>query len=121
MGGQALPEQRRSQSGRHHAGGVSDGRTDLDARNDLQPVRFPAPLAHGVRRFGMWLPTIEPSGSGLLARALPGSGGRRRRRAEARHLGVLGVTGWIQQDLSANPLDFTEAATRAPEAALRMG
>ena len=30
------------------------------------PYRFPAPLAHGVKQFGMWLPTIEPSGSGLL-------------------------------------------------------
>ena len=30
------------------------------------PYKFPAPLAHGVRRFGMWLPTVDPSGSGLL-------------------------------------------------------
>ena len=48
MGGQALPEQRRSQSGRHDDGGVSDGWTDLDARDDLQPVSFPG--AAGARR-----------------------------------------------------------------------
>ena len=29
------------------------------------PYTIPAPLAHGVRHFGMWLPTIDPSGSGL--------------------------------------------------------
>jgi hypothetical protein len=75
------------------------------------PYRFPAPFAHGVRRFGMWLPTIEPSGSGLLvATRFQGQEGAAADAAKHTHLGVLGVTGWLQQDLSANPLDFTEAA-----------
>jgi Tannase and feruloyl esterase len=75
------------------------------------PYKFPAPLAHGVRRFGMWVPTIDPSGSGLIL------GGRFRGQEGAAPdapahsaLGILGVTGWLQQNLSANPLDFTEAA-----------
>jgi feruloyl esterase len=75
------------------------------------PYRFPAPLAHGVRQFGMWLPTTEPSGSGLLAGTrFQGQEGAAADAPRHSHLGVLGVTGWIQRDLSANPLDFTEAA-----------
>ena len=75
------------------------------------PYRFPAPLAHGVRQFGMWLPTIEPSGSGLLVGTrFQGQEGAAADAVKHAHLGVLGVTGWIQRDLSANPLDFTEAA-----------
>jgi feruloyl esterase len=75
------------------------------------PYRFPAPLAHGVKQFGMWLPTIEPSGSGLLAGTrFQGQEGAAADAARHSHLGVLGVTGWMQRDLSANPLDFTEAA-----------
>jgi Tannase and feruloyl esterase len=75
------------------------------------PYRFPAPLAHGVRQFGMWLPTIEPAGSGLLAGTrFQGQEGAPADAVKHAHLGVLGVTGWIQRDLSANPLDFTEAA-----------
>jgi feruloyl esterase len=75
------------------------------------PYRFAAPLAHGVRQFGMWAPTIDPSGSGLLAgMRFQGQEGAAADAARHAHLGVLGVTGWMQRDLSANPLDFTEAA-----------
>ena len=75
------------------------------------PYRFPAPLAHGVKQFGMWLPTTEPSGSGLLVGTrFQGQEGAAADAARHSHLGVLGVTGWMQRDLSANPLDFTEAA-----------
>ena len=59
----------------------------------------------------MWLPTIEPSGSGLLVGTrFQGQEGAPADAVKHAHLGVLGVTGWIQRDLSANPLDFTEAA-----------
>ena len=76
-----------------------------------RPYRFPAPLAHGVRQFGMWLPTTEPSGSGLLVGTrFQGQEGAAADAPRHSHLGVLGVTGWMQRDLSANPLDFTEAA-----------
>ena len=75
------------------------------------PYRFAAPLAHGVSQFGMWVPTIDPSGSGLLAgMRFQGQEGAAADAARHAHLGVLGVTGWIQRDLSANPLDFTEPA-----------
>jgi hypothetical protein len=75
------------------------------------PYRFPAPLAHGVRRFGMWLPTIDPSGSGLIQSArFRGQEGAPPDAPAHSALGILGVTGWILQNLSANPLDFTEAA-----------
>jgi feruloyl esterase len=78
------------------------------------PYRFPGPMAHGVTRFGMWLPTIDPSGSGLLAGTrFQGQEGAAAEAPKHAHLGVLGVTGWIQRDLSANPLDFTEAAYAA--------
>jgi Tannase and feruloyl esterase len=75
------------------------------------PYTFPAPLAHGVRRFGMWLPTIDPSGSGLLQGArFRGQEGAPPDAPAHSALGILGVTGWLLQNLSANPLDFTEAA-----------
>jgi hypothetical protein len=76
-----------------------------------KPYVFPAALAHGVTRFGMWVPTIEPSGSGLIERErFEGQEGAAADAVKHGHLGILGVTGFIQQNLSANPLDFTEAA-----------
>ena len=77
--------------------------------------RFKTPLANGVRTFGMWLPNTDPSGSGLP----PGSGLIQAARFKGQegaapdapihaHLGVLGVTGFLMQDLSANPLDYRE-------------
>lgn len=75
------------------------------------PYRFPAPLAHGVNRFGMWVPTVDPSGSGLIQRTrFAGQEGAPADAPRFTHLGILGITGWIQQDLAANALDFTEAA-----------
>jgi len=73
------------------------------------PYRFATPLANGVKQFGMWVPTTDPSGSGLI---LPG---RFRDQEGAgpdgqlhRHLGVIGVTGFLMQDPNANPLDYVE-------------
>ena len=79
---------------------------------------FAQPLANEVKSFGMWLPNTDPSGSGLIL------GGRFRAQEGAAadsamhsHLGLLGVTGFLMKDLSANPLDYVEggkfAARRA--------
>jgi feruloyl esterase len=73
------------------------------------PYAFASPLAHGVDTFGMWAPNTDPSGSGLIAntRFL----GQEDAAADApmhSHLGVLGVTGFLMQDLAANPLDYVE-------------
>ncbi len=79
---------------------------------------FAAPLANGVKSFGMWLPNTDPSGSGLIAPArYRGQEGAGENAAMHSHLGILGVTGFLMKDLSANPLDYVEggkwAARRA--------
>jgi pimeloyl-ACP methyl ester carboxylesterase len=79
---------------------------------------FAAPLANGVKSFGMWLPNTDPSGSGLIAPArYRGQEGAAENAAMHSHLGILGVTGFLMKDLSANPLDYVEggkwAARRA--------
>jgi hypothetical protein len=73
---------------------------------------FAKPLANGVKSFGMWIPNTDPSGSGLIA------AGRYRGQEGAAddapihtHLGVLGVTGFLMQNLKANPLDYVEGGT----------
>jgi hypothetical protein len=70
---------------------------------------FATPLANGVRSFGMWLPNTDPSGSGLIVPV------RYRGQESAEPdapmhsaLGILGVTGFLMRDLSANPLDYVE-------------
>jgi feruloyl esterase len=71
--------------------------------------RFASPLANGVTSFGMWLPNTDPSGSGLIADArFVGQEGASADAAMHSHLGVLGVTGFLMQNLSANPLDYVE-------------
>jgi feruloyl esterase len=70
---------------------------------------FATPLANGVRSFGMWVPTTDPAGSGLLlAQRFRGQEGAAADAPMHSHLGVLGVTGFLMQDLSANPLDYVE-------------
>jgi hypothetical protein len=70
---------------------------------------FARPLANGVKSFGMWTPNTDPSGSGLIAavryRGQEGAGDSAPMHS---HLGVLGVTGFLMQNLSANPLDYVE-------------
>jgi pimeloyl-ACP methyl ester carboxylesterase len=70
---------------------------------------FATPLANGVKSFGMWVPNTDPSGSGLIVpsrfRGQEGAGGDAPIHS---HLGVLGVTGFLMQDLKANPLDYVE-------------
>lgn len=72
-------------------------------------LRFPYALANGVRSFGMWLPTIDPESFGTIAPArYRGQEGAPDNAKVHSSLGVLGVTGFLMQDLSANPLDYTE-------------
>ena len=73
--------------------------------------RYPyaAPLAHGARAFGMWVPNTDPSGSGLILNArFRGQEGAAESAPMHAHLGVLGVTGFLMKNLSANPLDYVE-------------
>jgi len=71
--------------------------------------QFATPLANGVTSFGMWLPTTEPDGFGMI------TGQRFKGQEDAPEnaqvhgsLGSLGVTGFLMQDLKANPLDYVE-------------
>jgi feruloyl esterase len=71
--------------------------------------RFATPLAHRVRTFGMWVPNTDPSGSGLIADVrFRGQEGAQPDAPVHAHLGVLGVTGFLMRNLSANPLDYEE-------------
>jgi hypothetical protein len=70
---------------------------------------FATPLANGVRAFGMWVPNTDPAGSGLIAdRRFRGQEGAADNAPMHGHLGVLGVTGFLMQNISANPLDYVE-------------
>jgi hypothetical protein len=73
------------------------------------PYSFKAPLANGVKSFGMWFPNTDPSGSGLIANVrYKGQEAASESAPMHTHLGVLGVTGFLMRDLSANPLDYVE-------------
>jgi hypothetical protein len=70
---------------------------------------FATPLAYGVKTFGMWVPNTDPSGSGLIADVrFRGQEGAQPDAPVHAHLGVLGVTGFLMRELSANPLDYEE-------------
>ena len=70
---------------------------------------FAAPLAHGAKTFGMWVPNTDPSGSGLILNArFRGQEGAPDTAPMHSHLGLLGVTGFLMKNLSANPLDYVE-------------
>jgi len=71
--------------------------------------KFATPLAHGVKSFGMWVPNTDPGGSGLiLKQRFRGQEGAADNAPMHSHLGVLGVTGFLMQNLSANPLDYVK-------------
>jgi feruloyl esterase len=71
--------------------------------------KFATPLANGVKTFGMWVPNTDPSGSGLLANSrYRGQEGAAPEAPMHSQLGILGVTGFLMQDLAANPLDYVE-------------
>ncbi|HUP03983.1 MAG TPA: tannase/feruloyl esterase family alpha/beta hydrolase [Bryobacteraceae bacterium] len=71
--------------------------------------KYATPLANGVKSFGMWTPNTDPSGSGLIAPArYRGQEGAPDNAPLHSHLGILGVTGFLMQNLTANPLDYVE-------------
>jgi feruloyl esterase len=70
---------------------------------------FTNPLANGVKSFGMWNPNVETGGSGIITDTRY----KRQEGAEDNasmytHLGILGVTGFLMQDLEINPLEYVE-------------
>ena len=70
---------------------------------------FKTPLANGVQSFGMWFPNTDPSGSGLIVPTrYRGQEGAAEGAPVHSHLGVLGVTGFLMKDVTANPLDYVE-------------
>ncbi len=79
------------------------------------PYHFATPLANNVKSFGMWVPNTDPSGSGLiLSNRFKGQEGAAEDAPMHTHLGVLGVTGFLMQDLNANPLDYVEGGALNP-------
>jgi hypothetical protein len=73
------------------------------------PYKFATPLANGVKSFGMWLPTIEPDGFGMIAgQRFKGQEGANESDRIHASLGTLGVTGFLMQDIKGNPLDYIE-------------
>lgn len=71
--------------------------------------KFTTPLAYGVKSFGMWLPNIEPDGFGMIAgQRFKGQEGADEKARVHGSLGTLGVTGFLMQDLKANPLDYVD-------------
>jgi feruloyl esterase len=72
-------------------------------------LKFPSPLANDVKSFGMWLPNIDPESFGTITSArYKGQEGAADDAPVHSSLGVLGVTGFLMQNLSANPLDYIE-------------
>jgi feruloyl esterase len=70
---------------------------------------FATPLAHGVKGFGMWLPTVEPDGFGMIdGQRYKGQEGAPENARVHGSLGTVGVTGFLMRDLKANPLDYVE-------------
>jgi len=73
------------------------------------PYKFATPLSNGVKSFGMWLPTTDPASFGTIAPArYKGQEGAAENAPLHSSLGVLGVTAFLMQNLSANPLDYVE-------------
>lgn len=71
--------------------------------------KFPAPLANGVKTFGMWLPTTDPESFGTISSArYKGQESAPENASVHSSLGTLGVTGFLMQNPSANPLEYTE-------------
>lgn len=71
--------------------------------------RLPSPLANGVASFGMWTPSTDPAGGGMLVNhRFKGQEGAAENAPVYASIGSLGVTGFMMQDLEANPLEFEE-------------
>ncbi len=73
------------------------------------PYLFATPLANNNPQFGMWVPNTDPGGSGLIqANRFRGQEGAGEGASTYTHLGIAGVTGFLFQDLTVNPLDYVE-------------
>ncbi len=73
------------------------------------PYKFATPLANGVKSFGMWLPTTRPDDFGMITGTrYKGQEGADENAPMHTSLGILGVTGFLMQDIKANPLDYVE-------------
>ena len=71
--------------------------------------KFATPLANGVKMFGMWLPNIEPDGFGMISgQRFKGQEATAENTQAHNSLGTLGVTGFLMQNIKANPLDYVE-------------
>lgn len=76
------------------------------------PYKFATPLANGVKAFGMWLPTTVPDDFGMITGTrYKGQEGAAENASVHRSLGTLGVTGFLMQDIQANPLDYVEGGS----------
>jgi feruloyl esterase len=70
---------------------------------------FSTPLANGVKTFGMWLPTTEPDGFGMITGTrYKGQEGADVSAKLHNSLGTLGVIGFLMENIKANPLDYVE-------------
>jgi feruloyl esterase len=71
--------------------------------------KFATPLANNVKSFGMWLPNNEPDGFGMISgQRFIGQEGAGEKDRLHWSLGTLGVTGFLMQNIKANPLDYIE-------------
>ncbi len=104
-----------------HPSGAAEHPADAAAQATLSPEQvgtlnfiysrhtLPFPLANGVSRFGMWLPSTDPAGGGMLVQQrFKGQEGASGNAPVFASIGSLGVTGFMMRDLEANPLDFDE-------------
>lgn len=70
---------------------------------------FATPLANNNLFFGMWLPGTDPGGSGLIVTTrYQGQEGAAANAPLFTHLGILGATGFLFQNVNANSLDYVE-------------
>ena len=73
------------------------------------PYTWKTPLANGVKSFGMWLPNTSPADFGVITGSrYKGQEGAPDNAPLFSHLGILGTTGFLMQDIKANSLDYVE-------------
>jgi hypothetical protein len=71
---------------------------------------FATALANNSKTFGMWIPTTDAQAL-LDGRRYRGQEGAAANAPNYGSIGVLGVTGFLFKDLSANPLEYVEGGT----------
>ncbi|HYQ57563.1 MAG TPA: tannase/feruloyl esterase family alpha/beta hydrolase [Draconibacterium sp.] len=90
------------------SGELTDGQIET-LELTFSSYRFANPLANGVESFGMWIPNVTPGGSGIIDnRRYKGQEGAAEDAPLYTHMGILGVTGFLMQDIDANSLDYVE-------------